>query len=60
MHVDREIVTTHHYKEKFKKKTQKNSVVKVVKLNCKAEHKRQNKNDLSALFSSNEFGKPKI
>lgn len=48
MHVDREIVTTHHYKEKFKKKHKKNSVVKVVKLNCKAEHKRQNKNDLSA------------
>lgn len=47
MHVDREIVTTHHYKEKFKKNP-KNSVVKVVKLNCKAEHKRQNKNDLSA------------
>lgn len=59
MHVDREIVTTHHYKEKLKKK-QQNSVVKVIKLNCKAEHKRQNKNDLSALFSSNEFGKPKI
>lgn len=59
MHVDREIVTTHHYKEKLKKKP-KNSVVKVVMLNCKAEHKRQNKNDLSALFSSNEFGKPKI
>lgn len=47
MHVDREIVTTHHYKEKIKKKP-KNSVVKVVMLNCKAEHKRQNKNDLSA------------
>lgn len=47
MHVDREIVTTHHYKEKLKKK-QQNSVVKVIKLNCKAEHKRQNKNDLSA------------
>lgn len=59
MYVDREIVTTHHYKEKFKKNP-KNSVVKVVMLNCKAEHKRQNKNDLSALFSSNEFGKPKI